>query len=253
MGHHTYMREAMPAGMRATCPLCCRPIQVLTGGIMVRHGWNERGRKVGETGLGFQWGECPATHSRPLEQTDEDGLVHLETIRKAISEWEVKLAVEVAGRDHYDHKVTAEIGYRNLTWDAWKQTGLEVVSTSEETVRNSYGREKKVMVAVYRVTRGFTSSEYSSIKSYEQLRVQQQMFCEFNIKSLRDAEDMLVKAIAHHAATEPVRKVETHERTVHLSGFRKAGRTGRPACGSRGRSCITTEDSDKVTCSRCKK
>lgn len=258
MGNHTYMREPMPHHMRATCSLCCRSIQVHADGTLYRHGWKETGRKVGEVGLGFQWGECPATGDRPLEQTDEDGLKHVERIRQAIVTWEANAEAHRIGRDSYDCDVERTVNrdsqvvvLESESWGLWAASGLEVVRTHTETRGMRGYHRREVEIVTYRVVRGYEAQgrKYGArTTSYESLRAGAESVARFNVKKLQEAERMLLEAIKHHSANEPVRKAESNERVVHARG-----RGGRPLCGSRGYSSISTDDVNAVTCTRCKK
>lgn len=257
MGNHTYMRSPMPHHMRATCSLCCRPIQVHADGTLYRHGWKETGRKVGEIGLGFQWGECPATNDRPLEQTDEDGLKHVERIRQAIITWEGTAEAHRVGLDSYSHDVEREIAWEghasiieSESWKMWAASGLEVVRVREETKGLRGYRQRKIEITTYRVVRGYEAqgSRYGArTVSYEALRAGAESVARHNVKQLQEAERMLLAAIEHHRVTEPVRKSESNEPVVHARG-----RAGRPVCGTRGYSSRTTDDEQAVSCTRCK-
>lgn len=253
MGNATYMREPMPHHMRATCSLCCRPIQVHADGTLYRHGWKESGRKVGEVGLGFQWGECPATNDRPLEQTDEDGLKHVDRIRKAIVDWEAIVETHRVGKDSYEKDVERDVD-RTIepeSWRLWAASGLEIARTRTEWKGSRGFRQREVEIRTYRVVRGYEAqgTRYGAkTVSYEALRENAESVARFNVQQLQEAERRLLAAIEHHRATEPVRKSESNERVMHARG-----RAGRPLCGSRGYSSISTDDVNAVTCTRCKK
>lgn len=242
----TYMREPMPGGMRATCPLCIRAIKVTKSGWMARHGWKESGRKVGSVGLGFQWGECPGTGSRPLEETDADALDHLVKLRFAAKLWDIRAAEEARGRDYYDRKVEDEVGRRwgDLEVDAFKQAGLEVVKT--EVVRKSKygGYPREYETTTYRVPRGF--KDRTGYVSYEKIRSIREADAKSNAEQLRLAESNLERAIDYHRNNEPDRKVEaTRGSVVHAKGFRGS------LCGTRARHVRTGDGPGEVTCTRC--
>ena len=65
-----YHRPSVVKGNAATCPCCLKFHEVITSGRMVRHGWKETGRRVGEYGMGFQWGNCHGWSLRPLQETE---------------------------------------------------------------------------------------------------------------------------------------------------------------------------------------
>lgn len=244
----TYMRNALPKAVRATCPLCCRAIKVAADGRMVRHGWKETGRKVGQQGLGFQWGECPATGSRPLEQTDADAIEHLEQLKAAAEDWERKAEEHKAGRDYYDRKVEVQVGaqWRDIVADAFKESGLEVikVETERKSKHGSYVREYEV--TTYRIPRG---TEKGAYVSYEKTRKVAQSYAESCARQLRGAQADLERAIEYHRTHEPSRKAEPNRGpAVHARGYRFG-----TLCASRGMSPRVSDKPEEVTCARCKK
>ncbi len=78
-----YSRTPIANNGLATCPCCLRAIRTTKPGRIVRHGWNETGRKVGEFGRGFQWGACFGGTCRPIEETDKDALKFADRMREA--------------------------------------------------------------------------------------------------------------------------------------------------------------------------
>jgi hypothetical protein len=266
------MRDPMPGGMRATCSLCIRPIEVHTTGRLVRHGWKEEGRKAGEYGLGRQYGECPATAHLPLEQTDQDGLKFVQVLTEARAAWLTSADRHKAGLKSYERQVTGtpeeweeaktNSYYYTQTQHAYLKSGLEISNTRTTTKKDRYyGKEVTTETRTFVIPRGFKGvKEYEhhdhyTIPSYEALRAACEHEHRMQAKALGEAIDQLKAAIAHHAATEPVREVEVKVGTLHLAckPYRSWGKVFRTSCGSASHFAVTTEDRTKVNCTRCKK
>lgn len=257
-----YNRDAMPHGMRATCPLCLREIKVYKDGTITRHGWKETGRQVGQIGLGFQWGECPGTRSRPLEQTDADAIKHLVQLREAAEKWEAIRDGHRTGHDYYDRavKIRLDRGRQGFDYvfEAWAKSGLEVISDEEIKRPSTYNphRLETYRQVTYRVPRGYAPepkrSAYSTsyVKSYEELRQGHEAGAAQKAEAIREAEEALKAAIVHHRTHEPERKVEERKGpAVHM----QRRRPGQAMCGSRAHYVRTTDKPEEVTCSRCRK
>jgi hypothetical protein len=105
----TYKRDRAPKGKKVTCPVCLRKIKAAAGGSLVRHGWKEEGRRVGEYGRGYQWGVCRGWHGAPLEQTDADALKAIEGLKRSAEKARAAIETHRRGLDKYSHTVDKEV------------------------------------------------------------------------------------------------------------------------------------------------
>lgn len=98
---HTYMRDAVPAEKVGQCPCCLRNHRSTARTTLVRHGWTETGRQVGQYGCGYQWGNCNGTGKRPLEQTDADAIVVLVGLEASLADTKRGIEIHTKGADSY--------------------------------------------------------------------------------------------------------------------------------------------------------
>ena len=279
----SYNRDKVPSDKRATCPCCLRAMRVTTKGRMVRHGWKETGRRVGEYGSGFQWGDCHGGAHLPLEQTDKHGRMFAERLREEVAK------VNKALRKHESRKVDS-YSYR---WDRadgrfgirttleWIERHLKAagfrVTVETGTVKDTTYRRVRwldTINVVFEVREGdaerrvtsehfgehrsyFGPTTYRTVPSFEAMR-------EAYIRQLAATRDALVAqaerieaTIRKHAAN-PSNGAEDKKRgpVVHYQ-FRRTYPNGRVrefiGCGSRAYSIYKSENPDEVTCKRCRK
>jgi len=204
----TYERAPLKKGQRGTCPMCVRLIQVNAHGRIVRHGWKEKGRQVGQYGLGMQWGACLGWYERPLEETDADGLKHLATIRDAQRASEDLAARHRKGEAYYDREVLAASRSEIPGGDVFGHyalTELEVVDSGTRDVKNNLNPWDSRLVPrayrIYRIPRGYKPAQHQyNVKSYEVLRANEERHHTLQAKALEEAAGFLEDAIERERA-----------------------------------------------------
>ena len=104
-----YSRDKIEKTHKATCPCCLESFCVKKNGTVVRHGWKETGRRKGQYGMGFQWGECWGTSAIPLEQSDVDGLRIARDLEAQLIMIQDRIDFIVAGKQEKYHVNFARI------------------------------------------------------------------------------------------------------------------------------------------------
>ena len=104
-----YSRDKIEKTHKATCPCCLESFPVKKNGTVVRHGWKETGRRKGQYGMGFQWGECWGTSAIPLEQSDVDGLRIARDLEAQLIMIQDRIDFIVAGKQEKYHVNFARI------------------------------------------------------------------------------------------------------------------------------------------------
>lgn len=87
-----------------TCPVCFRAHVVASAtdaptpraAIMVRHGWTEEGRRLGEYGMGHQYGACSGVNAPAFELSREITIKHLAALEAYLVRCNEQLAKLVA-------------------------------------------------------------------------------------------------------------------------------------------------------------
>lgn len=285
----TYMRDAVPAEKMGQCPCCLKNHRSSKRGRLVRHGWKEQGRRVGQFGCGFQWGNCHGSGSRPLEQTDADGLTVLAQLATSITETgEAHDMHETKGAESYSHHFTISTHYeRTPEAKAAKLAaieaalkGLGVEFTSRETTekrqsfRVYYETSQEFTVKIVRgavaVPRGPGAFD---LPAYETRRARVVDELAKMLKLLKRQRDDIKAAIKHHFENPSNGSKDTVRRAnlVHLttSYVRKAEncqpgltveqRTVKTvACGKRQNTMrghvhlAQSTDLTHVTCAKCR-
>lgn len=288
---HTYMRDAVPAEKTGQCPCCLRPIRASnSAGHLARHGWQERGRRVGQHGCGFQWGECIGSDARPLEQTDADALVILVKLATHLADVRASLVEHAAGkRPSYTTLVHVATGPWHERSDlgrevyearlqpflkGLKRAGLTAGATTFDPASSLRSAEARVLVTVPQGSKGMVMEGRTAypddlsrsgcsvtVPGYEKLRLIAKHDAEQLIQRLERQEKDIKAAIEHHRANPTNGAEDTVRRgpAVHLE--REVAYYGTPrkvrACGARrstrGRNPTSTTDPTKVTCTKCKK
>ena len=111
---YTYKRTKAQRGTKVQCPTCLKTHCAKSDGSLVRHGWKETGRIMGEYGNGYQWGECFGWSMPPLEETDEHALATLKKIQAEIDKATAELDehTEDKGWDSYTFIIESGKIYR---------------------------------------------------------------------------------------------------------------------------------------------
>jgi len=279
----SYDREKVTPDKRATCPCCLRAMRVAKNGTMVRHGWEETGRRVGEWGRGFQWGNCHGWHKRPIEQTDKDGRYFRKLLREQVAALDVEIAKheqrKIASYRHGwsfatfgSNPETAEGVATALTAAGFKAT-TKKVSLKRKGHRVYYvdGVEVDFSVSVGDENRPVTYDDTLTVKDrfngdvvhhhvpgYEEVRRSYlgELSCER--MSLARQADAIEGTIRATYAKPSNGAVDTKNRgpVVHFEHYPLAYSGERRkviACRSRAFSVLKTEKRDEVTCKRCLK
>lgn len=266
---HTYMRETI-SNKRTTCPCCLRPIKTKTNGQMVRHGWKETGRQVGQWGCGYQWGSCNGWGSLPLETTDRDALKVVAGLTREIKAISAEIKRHATGKvDHYVARIrVADLGNQRFKDEETARQARSAVKLTEagfeydleEVKPTKHWQRHSEWFAKVTVAKGQEAhKEYQVyVPSYEEMRTKAKAQLEKIRKGLEDARTAIQEAIRHHKANPSTGKVEKTGPVVHLAcnWKNRSGRivgkcsqySMRPAMSAR-----TTEDHSKVTCKRCLK
>lgn len=247
----TYLRDLVPAEKCGQCPCCLRTdIRSSERGTLVRHGWKEVGRRVGQYGQGFQSGECLGWNRRPLETTDADALDILVALDKRIAACEAAYNDHATkGADAYYHDFTLKTEYEHddaarktlvaRFVKGFKKLGLEFTDSETtirvESIRVFYhkahafrftiARGAAEEVITYRLVTAKDDLRYSKdsvaerIPSYEELRKAHCAELETLIKALRRQRDAIKAAIKHHFENPSNGQKDAKRRTklVHLA------------------------------------
>jgi len=285
MAEHTYMREQVPANRTGQCSCCLKRHRSTKRGTLTRHGWQESGRRVGQWGCGFQWGACRGGSMRPLEQTDADALVILEELGKRI----VGVATALKhhredGLDGYTFRWVEDVhSFRKADHlDALLAMGLDVTVEDSRSKRKGHRvYYQAVRVFTFRVTMGADavkvtgadlgvngcgrSFERVTVPSYDDLRASYTRELEQAKLMLEAQRESIKEAVKQHRDNPTNGASDTKKRgkVIHWMrvithrnfnpGSQHVTTRKRLACGSRGMSPRSSEDTSEVTCSRCKK
>jgi len=290
---HTYMRGKVPAENTGQCPCCLKRHRSTKRGTLTRHGWKETGRRVGQFGCGYQWGNCRGWGKRPLEQTDADALVILAELADHLEHARAQLAHhESDGEESYSwshSERSDQFLNHQLDWVAagtleklLKELGL-AVETSESRQRRKGIRVYYVPVKVWQVEipRGFEGTKITQDKltgrelDRHYARIQVPSYAETRDEFVRELRRMIGRlesqvkaieaAIKHHLENPSQGSADTKKRgpvthwlqTIHRKDYRhsppKPITQKRIACGSRAMRLLHSEDPSEVTCSRCLK
>lgn len=271
----TYQRSPVPADKMGQCPCCLRAHRATKNGTLIRHGWQETGRQVGQFGCGFQWGNCRGWGKRPLEQTDADAQVILAELTQ-------ELAAARASREH--HATNGEERYPATHVERYDLTeerlaSLErelasafpdvVVTTSRERRegrRVHYATVATFEVPVKRGHVGFKKQNgycWVTIPSYDELRDALVRELDRLIESLERQRDGIQEAVTHHRENPSNGMEDTVKRgpVTHWAVERerfdyaknKRVKVSALACGSRTFAARKSAELAEVTCSRCLK
>lgn len=273
----TYERDPVPFDRTGQCPCCLRQHCVVKTGRLVRHGWKEQGRQVGQHGRGFQWGACIGHGLRPLEQTDADAVTVIKQLDAALAKARADLAKNrKTGSDSYTHveRETYRREQDTAIYLAAVQKKGASATASYEPGRSYGGRDGTVVITCV-VARGAAeiqvtgkeldgipslgySSVYVRVPSWDALREREATGLERVIKSLEQQRVDILAAVKHHRENPSQGGEDTRRKgpLLHWAVERKssAGQVIRTvgACQVFGRRYLsTTKEREKVTCSRC--
>lgn len=219
----TYNRTPIPANLadKVQCPCCLRFHRAKKNGRLVRHGWKETGRRAGEYGQGFQWGNCHGWSKRPLEQTDADALIIIDRLQESIDRATAEIKEHERGRDSYTYVCIKKVYSFHRDQNRALAAHLESIYVSCE-ITNDKIREQGARVYyapalryTFIVLRGFESVEiteadimqhgasYSkliSVPSWDQLRQKALSDLRFYINTARRQQQAIKDAIESHRA-----------------------------------------------------
>jgi len=281
----SYMRAPVPADKVGQCSCCLLEHRSTKRGTLVRHGWRESGRVVGQFGQGFQFGACHGGSLRPLEQTDADAVVILARLEESLARlaesvedhtvglseysWEYERVVysfETADRARLEEFLNTKYSAVIATDRSRREQGHRVYyrPTRHLSITVPRGTPELTVTKDVMTARAHHASDHAlTVPSYETLRagcIAALKVCEAALTAQRAA---IQAAIKHHFENpsngKPDNKRRTkvcHWRRITLHEDYRTRTTvsrSRIACGSRALGILASELASEVTCSRCAK
>ncbi|MAK37991.1 MAG: hypothetical protein CMC15_17660 [Flavobacteriaceae bacterium] len=114
-----YNRTVAPRSEVVTCPCCLKTFKAKRDGTVTRHGWKTTGRRNGEYGYGYQFGECAGWDQRPLEETDEDARKMYDGWKKEKQRFEAAIE-DAKTQTSFTHYETDEYSVFTLRLEGFK-------------------------------------------------------------------------------------------------------------------------------------